>query len=507
MRSRASSLSFQSLMWPSQSRKRPRISAPMDFRHVAGSNAAVPRKPGHRKLELSIYCKPSARLSDLPDFNTCDWERKLEEIRQPPPAFLRNQTEPEIERAFDVPRKPMSMVSIARQSTYGEITGFDLSFENGPGPIVIDDEPEMVPSTEVRASSRTPLMMQQEIETVVTMRPSLQSHARSDSESTTQTMGSSPRGGRSWTPSDFARHIRSKSSRQEKPDDIDEAIRELNSIVEERRRSALDKEDQPDNSSALLSPTHVPAIAPSMKLRARSQTLSDIGSAFSVPLNSRAWPSKPQTAYDRKTSHLSPRSLSIKSQPGRLRQSSTNGTDVPSLPSPASRATTRSRLANWLGISSALTSPALPEDEQPTRFYQLQGPHPHLTSPTHIIRQSTFSVESDTISTISTPSEQSYCEPDAMTPATSIFSPVSARSPSSNGKKSVEDPFAQSGAAINDGSPRPSHSLRHKTQRVSRGLYSDQGARVCSPTFGRAQPTGNLQQQPEMVQTPYGQAL
>ncbi|KAF2456115.1 hypothetical protein BDY21DRAFT_394517 [Lineolata rhizophorae] len=93
--------------------------------------------------------------------------------------------------------------------------------------------------------------------------------------------------------------------------DVDAAIRELNTIVEERRAtraSALGRRhggsanasvselgDAGASSSSLVagatampsppaSPTHhVPAIAPSMRVRARTETLSDIGSAFSVP--------------------------------------------------------------------------------------------------------------------------------------------------------------------------------------------------------------------------------
>ncbi|PPJ56973.1 hypothetical protein CBER1_00493 [Cercospora berteroae] len=58
--------------------------------------------------------------------------------------------------------------------------------------------------------------------------------------------------------------------------DLDQEILELNTIVEERRAESgrgLSHED-----------LHVPAVAPAMGLRARSETLSDIGSAFSRPL-------------------------------------------------------------------------------------------------------------------------------------------------------------------------------------------------------------------------------
>ncbi|CAN9173503.1 unnamed protein product [Alternaria alternata] len=68
--------------------------------------------------------------------------------------------------------------------------------------------------------------------------------------------------------------------------DVDDAIRELNTIIEERRASAYRTNAQ---SPALVnrpppSPSHhVPYIAPSMRMHVRSETLSDIGSAFSAP--------------------------------------------------------------------------------------------------------------------------------------------------------------------------------------------------------------------------------
>lgn len=56
--------------------------------------------------------------------------------------------------------------------------------------------------------------------------------------------------------------------------DLDREILELNTIVEERRIEA----PRPQ------SPGHIPAVAPHMAVRARSETLTSIGSAFSRPL-------------------------------------------------------------------------------------------------------------------------------------------------------------------------------------------------------------------------------
>ncbi|GIZ37124.1 hypothetical protein CKM354_000058300 [Cercospora kikuchii] len=58
--------------------------------------------------------------------------------------------------------------------------------------------------------------------------------------------------------------------------DLDQEILELNTIVEERRAESGRGPSHED--------LHVPAVAPAMGLRARSETLSDIGSAFSRPL-------------------------------------------------------------------------------------------------------------------------------------------------------------------------------------------------------------------------------
>lgn len=58
--------------------------------------------------------------------------------------------------------------------------------------------------------------------------------------------------------------------------DLDKEILELNTIVEERRAEAA----RPHSPNEM----HVPAVAPAMSVRARSETLTDIGSAFSRPL-------------------------------------------------------------------------------------------------------------------------------------------------------------------------------------------------------------------------------
>ncbi|KAF2768283.1 hypothetical protein EJ03DRAFT_123395 [Teratosphaeria nubilosa] len=59
--------------------------------------------------------------------------------------------------------------------------------------------------------------------------------------------------------------------------DIDKEILELNTIVEERRAGA----------SKAKTPDHIAAVAPTMMVNARSETLNDIGSAFARPYTPR----------------------------------------------------------------------------------------------------------------------------------------------------------------------------------------------------------------------------
>jgi hypothetical protein len=93
--------------------------------------------------------------------------------------------------------------------------------------------------------------------------------------------------------------IRKTSSRSTEAA-IEQEILELTTIVEERRAEAA-RSGTPDG--------HVPAVAPLMKVRARSETLTDIGSAFSRPatsgdisqtrgaLEARSRPTRPASSY------------------------------------------------------------------------------------------------------------------------------------------------------------------------------------------------------------------
>ncbi|KAK4631728.1 hypothetical protein CLAFUW4_02887 [Fulvia fulva] len=78
--------------------------------------------------------------------------------------------------------------------------------------------------------------------------------------------------------SEMIRLTRKRSSQKNSADsaDLDKEILELNTIIEERRAEA-GRSHSPANA-------HVSAVAPMMQIRARSTTLTDIGSAFSRPL-------------------------------------------------------------------------------------------------------------------------------------------------------------------------------------------------------------------------------
>jgi hypothetical protein len=75
--------------------------------------------------------------------------------------------------------------------------------------------------------------------------------------------------------------------------DVEKEVLELNTIVEERRAE----------NNKNRSPTgHVPAVAPSMLVRARSQTLTDIGSALSRPLAASQTDNRPATSHKKEES-------------------------------------------------------------------------------------------------------------------------------------------------------------------------------------------------------------
>lgn len=120
-------------------------------------------------------------------------------------------------------------------------------------------------------------------------------------------------------------------------DDADKEVLELNTIVEERRAEAS-REKQGDQ--------HVPAIAPSMQVRARSETLDAIGSALGRPLTAQA-------------NHRVPTPLQTKPRPTARRSTSAS-----------------SRVSGWLsGMMSPQNVSHLPAG---VPFYKCQAEAPAL---------------------------------------------------------------------------------------------------------------------------------
>jgi hypothetical protein len=327
--SRRGTFNLSARPWTSYSTKkaRPRISAPMDFRRVSDPidfehGGPTGRRGRFRPLELSIYL-PDGRLSPLPDFSTFDWDDKPSNLALPKPAMVRDSTvsEPELPQPPNFSRPSSSNARLSAQDSPGLILQPDrfgsalpgLSVEESTGYTHRDDYmitlPKQPTTTNPRPSSsrtRTP-------------EPISRTHSRSISDLV-----------RPLKPSSTGSFKRSTNDLA-----IDDAIRELNTIVEERRtttKTVRPNPSPPPQSGLPSTPPsphhHVPAIAPSMKVRARSETLSDIGSAFSVPLSSATI--KPPAVYSTTSS--------VQQQP---------------LASPPAKSTRSSRLRTWFSWSSA----------------------------------------------------------------------------------------------------------------------------------------------------------
>lgn len=293
--SRASSrASVHTLTRPRKSHSRGRLSIgqPTDFRHNSGydgvdgvqsmlDDASVPvrRRRSFRPLELSIYVA-DGRLSPLPDFELDEWG---EMPSKPTQAIVRNRdwrsdslsSEPG-PIAYTVQRKPVGSDS-RRSSVYST-----QSAQSRPPSGTMLTLPLLQEEPRSRAAS-----------------------IRSTTPSETHRRGtlSPPRIlSRLPSPSRARAHtapVRPPSLRRVKPDadvDVDEAIRELNTIVEERRADAYRSRNQSPAFTNRPPPSpssHVPAIAPSLRMHVRSETLSDIGSAFSAPLVTKPLPAPP----------------------------------------------------------------------------------------------------------------------------------------------------------------------------------------------------------------------
>ena len=145
-----------------------------------------------------------------------------------------------------------------------------------PQPVHLDVEPTLVPADERYLA-----------------RPSLGSRSRSSGSLRRNGTERSISSGTSRPSSERQRPKRKRSFQSvrrtwgDDDEDVEKEIVELNTIVEERREIA--RESTPEH--------HVAAVAPSMQIRARSETLDAIGSALSRPITSRN-DQRPSTSFD-----------------------------------------------------------------------------------------------------------------------------------------------------------------------------------------------------------------
>jgi hypothetical protein len=448
---------------------RPRISAPTDFRRLDTPLApAAPRRRGRgfRPLELSIYL-PSGRLSPLPDFTSDDWENVINGVARPKPAVVREPGVPDDEDepdddggdGFQFPRKPVlstSTTGILRQST--------VSVESYRSPVL---QPEFyasalpgIPSSPDLARGEYIITLPQKT-TLVHQRP-----ATSHSFHRHRSGSPEQESGRSRSVADFVRpHTRSNSLRRSRPaaESVDDAIRELNTIVEERRVTALKKSRENLRSMGSInglfyrnsaggggdaspgSPTamHIPAIAPQMAGRARSQTLSDIGSAFSMPLTATTGGSttpKPQL---------------------------TPGEDAPpSSPAATLRPRAASRLRRWF-------SRANPGDESPVVPPPSPPPHPFYQCASAATDDGASTSASTLSSRLSSSTAQSRSPASESYPATTAtaattphsFSPTRELSMESRSAGVAAKAAAAAAQQQQQAQPRPSTSSSSYSRR------------------------------------------
>lgn len=244
------------------------------------------RRRSFRPLELSIYIKSTNSLSPLPNFSTNEWEITVPGLLKPPSALLRRETvdNSQLAGASSVPRKPLSPYNghDVQRGVMSE-SCLLLSSENGPGPLIDNG----IVETDLHVSDRG-TVGDNRICTSPASR--LEDMAMAASRSFSQLSRGCSTKYMQPQPVHF-RHSRNQSSgrssknsfrRSNDDEAIEEAINELNTIVEAKRIQAK----MESLASPPLSPTsHIPAVAPAMTVRARSQTLSDIGSAFSTSLS------------------------------------------------------------------------------------------------------------------------------------------------------------------------------------------------------------------------------
>jgi hypothetical protein len=186
---------------------------------------------------------PTGRLSPLPDFS--DWDMEIPGLQAPKPAMTRDSL--------------VLATSPIEEAALSPLLRHDAFMDNLPGLAITEQARPRAYTHDYLISVPT-----QPSGSLEHQQAPIPSHACSRSAPSP----SSP----------------SFPLTRNGMDDIDAEIRELANLVEARRQSALKRTGlSPAIETSENGREHVPAIAPAMKMRVRSETLSDIGSAFSVP--------------------------------------------------------------------------------------------------------------------------------------------------------------------------------------------------------------------------------
>lgn len=426
---RASSrASVSTLTRPRPSHSRPSISHPTEFRHFDGpegiqsmlDEAPMPvrRRRSFRPLELSIYMPNGCgHLSPLPDFEDEEcWSDSPAELGIPAEALVRARDS----RTNSLTSSPSTAsYAIRRKTITSPSTRSSVQSQKSTSSY----ERRLSGNTLSAATPTLPLLAEEPKSSAssIVNKPAIQRSHTSGSLSPARVLSRLPSPSRNRANTAPSRPNSLRRTRT----DVDDAIRELNTIVEERRASAYRSRTQ---SPAVInrpppSPSHhVPYIAPSMRMHVRSETLSDIGSAFSAPLARKAQATRPSTGLAH-TPHL-------KLFPT-TRPSTGPLTSNPITPPPPQTPTSTppiSRLGAWLKRSaSSLTSPSTPKS-----FYscetrpispQISHPSPSTTINTTHTRQDS----QDTTTTAITLLSSSYPSTRSSSPVSSIASSAPPR--------------------------------------------------------------------------------
>jgi hypothetical protein len=394
---------------------RPSISQPTNFQHVDNdieldyiqtmiNQAPVPIRCTRslRRLELSIYLPNGCgRLSPLPNFDTEAWTSAMD--LTPLPVFENNEAWSTTMVSLTKPAQALIRVRDSRTSSISSnpsssgylnehrLSGTTMATLQTPTLSNWPEEPAGFEKSTTIRRSRTS-------ETLPSAR--VLSRLPSPSRSRANTAPSSRPG----------------SLRRTKTD-VEEAIRELNTIVEERRASEFRLQAK---SPALItrsppSPSHhVPYLAPSMRMHVRSETLSDIGSAFSAPIK-----------YD-KALPIVPAARCLTLAPPSRNSTMALCSNPITPPAPHTPTNNVSRLTNWLkrSISTSITpnSPLAPEPCNTEPFYKcehLEVSRPSTAGSHTICHTRQESQESNTVTLLSSSPIASSMSSRAESPADS----------------------------------------------------------------------------------------